>query len=149
MTNPDFIYTTYINSTPEKVWQAITTPEFTRQYWGHELVSDWKAGAEWRMLRNSDHSMNVIGKVLESTPPNRLVLSWAEAEKLSDESQVVFEIETLEDFVRLSITHSKLSAYMAGRISQGWPRVLSSLKSLLETGKALSAKTGSCNSNAA
>ncbi len=149
MTSPDFIYTTYINSTPEKVWQAITSPEFTRQYWGQQLVSDWKIGAEWRMLRNSDQSVNVIGKVLESTPPNRLVLSWAEAERLSDESQVVFEIETIENFVRLSVTHSKLSAYMAGHISQGWPRVLSNLKSMLETGKALSAKTGPCNWKAA
>lgn len=149
MTNPDFVYTTYIQSTQEKVWQAITTPEFTRQYWGQELVSDWKVGAEWRMLRNSDQSVNVIGKVLESTPPNRLVLSWAEAEQLSDESQVVFEIETIEDSVRLIVTHSKLSAYMAGRISQGWPYVLSSLKSILETGKALSGKTGPCKSNAA
>lgn len=149
MTNPDFIYTTYINSTPERVWQAITTPEFTRQYWGHEIVSDWNVGAEWRMLRNSDHSLNVIGKVLESTPPKRLVLSWAEAQRLEDESQVVFEIESLADIVRLSVTHSKLSTYMASRISQGWPHVLSSLKSLLETGKAFSGKTGPCQANAA
>lgn len=141
---PDFVYTTYIKSTPEKVWHAITTPEFTRQYWGQQLVSDWKTGSEWRMLRDSDSSLNVIGKVLESMPPNHLVLSWAEADKLTDESQVVFEIETVEDFVRLNVTHSQLSSYMSGRISQGWPRVLASLKSILETGKALSTNMGAC-----
>ncbi len=136
MTRPDFVYTTYIKSTPEKVWQAIVTPEFTRQYWGFPLVSDWKKGSKWEMQR-ADNSVNVVGKVLENSPPKRLVLSWAEPEFPDDVSQVVFEIETVGDLVKLDVIHSKLSEYMAGRISKGWPLVLSSLKSFLEGGKPI------------
>lgn len=149
MTSTEFVYTTYIKSTPEKVWQAITTPEFTRQYWDQQLVSDWKTGSEWKMLRNNDQSVNVVGKVIESKPPNRLTLSWAEIDKPSDESHVIFEIETVEDFVRLNVIHSKLSPYMGGRVSQGWPRVLASLKSILETGESLTGNMSPCGSNAA
>ena len=149
MTKPDFVYTTYIKATPEKVWQAITTPEFTRQYAGHQYVSDWSEGSKWEMQRNSDQSVNVVGRVIESVPPKRLVLSWTEADKLSDESQVAFEIEMSDEMVRLVVTHSKLSDYMAGRISFGWPIVLSGLKTLLETGQSLSEKWGRCSSKAA
>lgn len=148
MNNPDFVYTTYIKSTPEKVWQAITNPEFTRQYAGHQYVSDWKKDSKWEMKRNSDQSVNVIGKVIESTPPHRLLLSWTEAAVPSDESHVLFEIDMSDEMVRLVVTHSKLSDYMAGRISHGWPIVLSGLKTLLETGHALSEKWGGCKSAA-
>ena len=137
MTKPDFVYTTYIKSTPEKVWQAIITPEFTRQYWGFPLISDWKKGSKWEMRRVSDDGVNVIGKVIENSPNKRLVLSWAEPDKISDESQVAFEIEVVGDLVRLDVIHSKLSDYMAGRISKGWPLVLSSMKSFLESGKPI------------
>ena len=99
MTKPDFVYTTYIKSTPEKVWQAIITPEFTRQYWGFPLISDWKKGSKWEMRRVSDDGVNVIGKVIENSPNKRLVLSWAEPDKISDESQVAFEIEVVGDLV--------------------------------------------------
>jgi uncharacterized protein YndB with AHSA1/START domain len=145
----EFAYTTYIKSTPEKVWQAITTPEFTRQYSGHHYVSDWKKDSKWEMLRNKDMSVNVVGKVLESTPPKRLVLSWTEADKPSDTSQVAFDIEMSGEMVRLSVTHSELSDYMAVRISYGWPIVISGLKTLLETGHSLSEEWGGCKSNAA
>lgn len=143
MTN-DFIYTTYIKSTPEKIWEAITTPEFTRQYTGHEYVSDWKKGSTWEMRRNKDNSVNVTGKVIESAAPKRLVLGWAESDKPSDQSQVAFEIEPVDQMVRLTVTHSQLSDYMGGRVSHGWPIVLSGLKTLLETDKPLSAEWAGC-----
>ena len=130
----EFHYTNYIRSTPDKVWQAITSAEFTAQYWGQRLVSDWKTGSKWEMFRNSDGSLNVIGKVIESVPPQRLVLSWAEQDKLADESLVEFVIEQADALVRLTVHHTKLSDYMAGRISYGWPWVLSGLKSHLEVG---------------
>lgn len=145
----EFNYVTYIKSTPEKVWEAITSPEFTRQYWGHQLVSDWKTNSKWEMLRNADQSLNVIGKVVESAPPKRLVLSWAESDKLEDESQVRFDIEMANGMVKLSVTHADLSDYMASRVSGGWPLVLSGLKTLIETGHTLSADGGGCKAHAA
>ena len=133
----DFVYTTYIKSTPEKVWAALTTPEFTRQYWGNELRSDWKKGSKWKSIRNDDGGVNILGEVLESNPPKRLVISWAEASGDKDDiSNVAFDIEAVGDTVRLNVTHNgfKPGSTMPGRISKGWPLVLSNMKSFLETG---------------
>ncbi len=141
MTN-DFIYTTYIKSTPEKVWQALTNPEFTRQYWGHDNISDWEKGSEWKHSTVDGKDIRIAGKILESTPPKRLVITWASPANKADESQVAFDISTAENMVRLDVVHSKLSAEMARGVSGGWPRVLSSLKSFLETGKALDTWAG-------
>jgi uncharacterized protein YndB with AHSA1/START domain len=134
----DFVYTTYIRTTPEKVWASITNPEFTRQYWAHDNVSDWKVGSTWQHV-TSEGQVRVVGKVLESNPPNRLVLSWAAPDDLTDESRVTFEIETIQDMVRLNVIHGnfKAGSTMAAAVSKGWPLVLSSMKSLLETGKAI------------
>lgn len=134
--NNDFIYTTYIKSTPEKIWNAITNPEFARQYWGNENISDWKIGSKWQHMDGA--SVRVIGKVLESSPPKRLVLSWAEPDNESDDSRVTFEIEALGDMTKLSVVHDnfKAGSQMLGKISKGWPLVLSNLKSFLETGTA-------------
>jgi uncharacterized protein YndB with AHSA1/START domain len=146
MSKIEQVYTSYIRSTPEKVWAAITNPEFARQYWGGNAnISGWKKGDSWHH-EGSANAIFVEGKVLESTPPKRLVLSWAEPDKKTDESQVAFDITVVHDMVRLDVVHSKLSDYMNGKISQGWPLVLSSLKSLLETGKAIDiiAIKGSC-----
>jgi uncharacterized protein YndB with AHSA1/START domain len=140
--NPEFVYTTYIKTTPEKLWAAITNPEFTRQYWGHDNISDWKKGSDWKHSSADGKTTKIVGKVVESTPSKRLVLTWASPENRSDESQVVFDISTVEDMCRLEIVHSKLSAKMGTAVSNGWPRVLSSLKSFLETGKALSTWAG-------
>jgi uncharacterized protein YndB with AHSA1/START domain len=153
MTN--FIYTTYINSTPQKVWDAITTPEFTRQYWGRNIVSNWKAGSRWDMASiDGSNTVNITGEVLESHPPSRLVLSWVSPDNVGDKaeySRVAFEIEAMGDVVRLNVIHDQLKAgsEMAKGISGGWPMVLSGLKSFLETGKApniMSIK--SCNAQA-
>jgi len=148
MTN-DFIYTTYIKTTPEKVWAAITNPEFARQYWGnHTNISDWKKGSEWKHSPDEGKNIKMIGKVLESTPPKRLVITWASPDNRADESQVAFDIAMVEGMVRLDVVHSKLSADMAKGISFGWPLVLSSMKSFLETGKAIDimAIKGGCGS---
>lgn len=137
----DFIYTTYIRNTPEKVWAAIITPEFTRQYWGgHVNISTWEKGATWQHEDTSQNNLlRVTGKVLEIDPPKRLVLSWFAPDDEADSSSVTFEIQQDGDLVRLDVMHGgfKPGSVMAGKVSKGWPLVLSSLKSFLETGKAI------------
>ncbi|MGH6825930.1 SRPBCC family protein [Methyloceanibacter sp.] len=144
MSRPSFIYVTYIDSTPERVWQALTDSAFTRQYWvNHRNASDWKVGSEWRHEDYDDASLvDITGHVVESSPPSHLVLTWASANDAKDPekvSRVAFDIEPYGDGVRLTVTHSELepdSAMLSG-ISRGWPLVLSSLKTLLETGEPL------------
>ena len=144
----EFVYVTYIRTTPEKVWQAITTPEFTRQYWANENISDWKQGSEWRHVDTTTKETRVVGKILESAPPKRLVTSWASPSDLSDESLVTYELTVVNDLVRLEVIHTKLSEDMGKAVSGGWPLVLSSLKSFLETGNPIDiiAVKGPCKS---
>jgi len=155
MTNPDFIYTTYIKTTPEKLWAAITNREFTRQYWGYDNVSDWKKGSKWHSFTNDAKRTAVIaGEVLESMPPKRLVLTWANPGNAADVSRVTFEIEPIGNMVRLNVIHGnfKKDSDMASRVAMGWPRVLCSLKSFLETGEALDTWAGhesSCGTHVA
>src|SRR6185436_13682305 len=96
-----FVYVTYIRSTPEKVFEAITKPEMARRYWGHENVSDWKPGSDWQHVRaNEERKVNVVGKVVEVTPPKRLVITWASPAQAADEgaySRVSFDVESYED----------------------------------------------------
>ncbi|QYA04614.1 SRPBCC family protein [Rhizobium sp. B21/90] len=138
-----FVYVTYILSTPEKVFEAITKPDVARRYWGHENISDWKIGSKWEHIRaNDERSVELVGKIIEISPPTRLVMSWANASQATDpasHSRVTFGIVEYDDMVRLTVTHDDLIAGsgMANGISKGWPTVLSSLKSLLETGKGL------------
>ena len=143
MQKPKLVYTTYIRSTPKKVWEAITEPKFTRQYWGGLAnVSDWKQGSTWEMTTaGAKPDVYTTGKVLESTPPKRLVLSWVDPDNLKDKSRVTYEIEIVKDAVRLTVTHDQFKAgsTMPGKVNGGWPRVLSSMKSFLETGKGLAA----------
>jgi uncharacterized protein YndB with AHSA1/START domain len=143
MTKPELVYTTYIRTTPKKLWDAITNPEFTRQYWGgNENVSDWKPGSKWVLVTgDEERAIRVTGKVVEIVPLKRLVLTWADPADEADVSRVTFEIEPLEDEVRLDVIHGdfKAGSDMVNRVSGGWPRVLSSLKSFLETGAALKA----------
>ena len=138
-----FVYVTYIRSTPEKVFDAITKPEIARRYWGHENVSDWKPGSAWEHVRaNEQRTVELVGKVVEVSPPTRLVITWANASQANDSgshSRVSFDIDPYDDMVRLTVTHDELEAGsgMAKGIQQGWPIVLSSLKSLLETGQGM------------
>ncbi len=138
-----FVYATYIRSTPEKVFEAITKPEIARRYWGHENVSNRSAGADWKHVRaDGERTVELVGKVVEVSAPRRLVITWASASQAADPasySRVTFEIVEYDGMVRLTVTHDELEAgsSMARGISQGWPTVLSSLKSLLETGEGL------------
>jgi uncharacterized protein YndB with AHSA1/START domain len=138
-----FVYVTYIASTPEKVFEAITKPELASRYWGHENVSDWTPGSKWQHIR-ADHerSVRLVGEVIEIAPPSRLVITWASASQADDpsaHSRVTFAIEPYDGMVRLTVSHDDLiiGSGMANGVSKGWPIVLSSLKSFLETGRGL------------
>lgn len=145
MTKPKFVYVIYISSTPEKVWDALLDGEMTKQFWGRSRnVSDWKVGSAWQHQNYDDPTIvDIVGKVVESTPPRRLVLTWASPADADDakHSRVTFDIEPAFGSVRLTVTHEELDDEMLRGISQGWPAILSSLKSLLETGKPLEATT--------
>ena len=137
-----YTYVTYINTTPEKLWNALTDPELTRQYWfNHRNASNWKEGSTWEHQNYDDPSdVHVVGTVLESKPPRRLVLSWSTpANKGVPEktSRATFEIEPMMEAVKLSVFHEDLDPEMGAMVSGGWPMVLASLKSLLETGTAM------------
>jgi uncharacterized protein YndB with AHSA1/START domain len=137
----NFVYVTYIVSTPEKVFKAITKPDIARRYWAHENISDWQPGSKWEHV-DADGNVKIAGKVIECTPPKRLVVTWANASAFSDpakHSRVTFDVVPFDGMVRLTVTHDELEpgSEMAAGISNGWPRVLSSLKSFLETGQAL------------
>jgi uncharacterized protein YndB with AHSA1/START domain len=138
-----FVYVTYIVSTPERVFEAITKPDVARRYWGHENVSDWKPGSGWQHVRaNDERTVELVGKVIESTPPTRLAITWASASQAADpasHSRVTFDIEEYDNMVRLTVTHAELEAGsgMERGIKQGWPVVLSSMKSFLETGNGI------------
>jgi uncharacterized protein YndB with AHSA1/START domain len=143
-----FVYVIYIAATAEMVWKALLDGEFTRQYWGAENLSDWQPGSTWEHRRSdATRSVLVLGEVLEAVAPHRLVLTWADPENKRDKarhSRVSFDIEAVGDMIRLTVTHDELEAgsEMQRKVSQGWPRVLSSLKSLLETGRPLNTWAG-------
>ncbi|MFN3295491.1 SRPBCC family protein [Caldimonas sp.] len=138
-----FVYVTYIRSTPDKVFEAITQPEIARRYWGHENLSDWQVGSDWQHVRaDEQRTLQLVGKVVEVSPPTRLVITWANASQADDPdaySRVTFDIAPYQDMVKLTVSHDDLQAGsgMARGIQQGWPIVLSSLKSLLETGEGI------------
>ncbi|MEJ8656093.1 metalloregulator ArsR/SmtB family transcription factor [Streptomyces sp. MS1.AVA.4] len=154
--NPAFVYTTYIRTTPEKLWQALTDPAFTRRYWGVTFASDWKAGSEMAWEQFGITLADPAQVVLESEPGRRLSYTWhtftpefAEACGLDGEvaakvageprSKVTFEIEPVGEMVRLTVVHDGFepgSTVLEG-VSGGWPAILSSLKTLLETGETL------------
>lgn len=143
MSKPAFVYVTYIASSPKKVWSALLDREMTKQYWDHFNVSDWKVGSRWEHQRCDSGKVDLVGTVIECSPPHRLVLTWAlphEIEEGAKVSRVTFEIEPYEiNMVRLTVLHQELEAgsKMEQGIKQGWPMVLSGLKTLLETGTAL------------
>ena len=143
MTRSTFVYVTYIRTTPEKLWSALTTDkEFMKQYWfGTHCESDWTPGSSWKHVHEGE--ILDAGEIVESVPPRRLVVRWQNHTKaeLTAEgmSQCTFELERVEKVVKLSITHTidrDPSKFIAA-VSGGWPKVLSNLKSLLETGVAV------------
>jgi uncharacterized protein YndB with AHSA1/START domain len=142
MRKPEFIYVTYIETTPEKLWEALTDGDFTERYWfGVRLRSDWKVGSTFEMVRTNG-TISDAGKVVEYDPPRRLAYTFV---NLSAEYKgelpalATFVIEPHGKLVKLTLTHEGFaegSKFLAG-ISNGWPAILSGLKSLLETGKPL------------
>jgi len=137
MARTEFIYVTYIRTTPEKLWEALTSWEFTKQYWA-QLESDWRPGK----LTFAEGRTADAGEVLESDPPRRLVLKWRNEFrpelKADGYTLCTFDVEPEGEMVRLTVTHEAERPHkLIEAVSQGWPRVLSSLKSLLETGKGL------------
>ena len=143
MSKPEFVYTTYIETSAEKLWHALTDGDFTERYWfGHRAASDWKVGSLFRFAKQGKPTIE--GKVLESDPPRRLAYTWdpcstdAERERTS---RVTFDIEPRGKVVKLTVTHDNLDegGVTFRDISGGWPMVMASLKSLLETGRPLPA----------
>jgi uncharacterized protein YndB with AHSA1/START domain len=143
MSGSKFLYVTFIRSTPEKVWEALIKPEFAQTYWfGMWIESDWKKGSPWKLIK-ADGFVADEGEVLEIERPRKLVLKWRNVfrPELAEEgfARATLEIEPAGESVKLTVTHemdtpgSKLIEAVAG----GWPAILSSLKSLLETGAAL------------
>ncbi|UWU70373.1 SRPBCC family protein [Bradyrhizobium sp. NC92] len=142
MSKPKFVYVTYIETTPEKLWQALTSSEFTRQYWfGAGVRSDWKVGSPFALLL--DGEVTDSGEILESDPPRRLSYSFKhhKFEELRNEpaSRVVFTLEPFGPLVRLTVLHDGFveGGKYLGAVSNGWPAILSGLKSLLERGQVL------------
>lgn len=144
MNKPEFVYVSYISTTPQKLWSALTEGELTRQYWGGEQSSDWKAASKWEHRRNGpERKVAMVGEVIESDPPRRLVLSWADPkdrDRRAAYSRVTFDIEPAGAQMRLTVTHEGLEPEMLRNISGGWPLVLSNLKSFLETGRSFEVK---------
>jgi len=142
MDKPTFVYVSYIATTPERLWRALTSPEFTAQYWfGMRMDSDWRVGSKFTATR-SDGTPGDTGEVLECDFPRRLSLSYRPGdERVRHEapSRVTYELEPLGKEVRLTVTHDRFEA--GSQLFEGvrifWPQLLSSLKSFLETGAAL------------
>ena len=151
---PEFVYTTYISTTPERLWQALTDPAFTRRYWGGiAFESDWRAGSGFTLeLHDGVKIADPAQVVLEAEPCRRLSYTWhtftpewAASYGISDEylaqvaaerrSKVTFELEPAGELVKLTVVHDDFEPGSAvlGGITEGWPRILSGLKTLLET----------------
>src|ERR1700755_6805 len=141
MSKPEFVYTTYIETTPEKLWHALTDGDFTERYWfGHRVASDWEIGSPSKFAKQGENTIE--GKVLVSDPPKRLAYSWDSCSpeaRRERTSRVTFDLEPRGQVIKLTVTHDELDArgVTLRSISGGWPMVLASLKSLLETGQAL------------
>lgn len=140
MSKPEFVYTTYIKTTPEKLWHALTDAEFSKQYWfGAHLESEWKPSSPWRIVFD-DGRVADTGEIIEAEPHKRIVIKWRNEFvpeiKAEGFSRCTMEIEPADGAVRLTITHSidRPDSKFIKAVSGGWPKILSNLKSLLETG---------------
>jgi uncharacterized protein YndB with AHSA1/START domain len=143
-----FVYVTYIRTTPERLWSALTTPETIRQYWlGFSPEADWKVGGSWKLV-HSDGRVADSGEIVEFEPPRRMAIRWRHELfpelKAEGWSRCVMELEPMGDAVKLTLTHSMdhEGSTFIEKVSQGWPMILSYLKSLLETGSAAQAAGG-------
>jgi uncharacterized protein YndB with AHSA1/START domain len=146
MNKTSFVYTTYIETTPKKLWTALTNSEFTKQYFfGREIVSDWQVGSNFKLMNKEkvDH----YGEVLVSDPYRLLTVTWSVKDVEGDRfSKVTYELTPMNSTTKLTLLHEDLLEKDLrkdeGKIegfNNGWPVILSNLKSLLETGKTLAA----------
>ncbi len=140
MAKSTFVYVTYIRTTPEKLWSALTDGEFMQQYWlGNHCESRWTAGSSWKLL-SPDGQILDAGEIVEAEPPRRLVIRWQHQKRpeLNAEgpSLCTIELEPSGSAVKLSIVHTieREPSKLIEAVSGGWPKVISNLKSLLETG---------------
>jgi uncharacterized protein YndB with AHSA1/START domain len=145
MAQSEFVYVTFIRTTPEKLWRALIEPEFTRQFWMETTQeSDWKPGSSWRIAKPNGSTAD-SGEILEIEPHRKLVLTWQNHmfPEMTAEgfSRLTYELEEKGDLVKLTVTHEmdKSESKLIKAVSGGWPMILASLKSLLETGQALAA----------
>lgn len=149
MSNRTFVYATYIASTPEKVWEALTSGEFTKEYFfGHRVASDWNEGSEVTYLRENNE-VDIQGKVLISDPFSLLKFTWFSPEDPTERTEptvVTFEVKQMDGTVKLTVIHENLvdSDFVEDRdtfqgVNNGWPAILSNLKTLLESGRTLPA----------
>ncbi len=168
MDRPSFVYTTYIQTTPEQLWEALTSPAFTERYWGMTFETDWAPGSEMTWHRHELRIADPEQVVIESDPYRRLSFTWhtfvaelaetgivtaddlaAAAEE--PRSRVTFELEPAGGAVKLTVVHDGFppNSRAAELVSNGWPQVLSGLKTLLETGETISIKSGSATASVA
>lgn len=145
MAGTRFVYATYIRTTPEELWRGLIDPEFTRRYWAETWQeSEWKAGSSWRLMI-PDGRVGDAGEIVEIEPHRRLVLSWRNEfrPELRAEGfmRVTYELEPEGDMVKLTLIQEmdREGSQTIEEMSKGWPLLLASLKSLLETGEPLEA----------
>ena len=145
MTKPisTFAYVTFIRTTPEKLWSALINPEFNKQYWfGMHQESDWKVGSPWKLVF-TDGRIADAGEIAEIEPHKRIVImwhnEWKPEFKAEGHARCTIELEPLDGAMKLSITHTmeRADSQFIVAVSGGWPRILSNLKSWLETGEAV------------
>lgn len=145
MTNKQskFVYVTYIRTTPDALWSALTTTEFMKTYWfGVAFETDWKAGAPWKMSY-SDGRVTDTGEIVMLDRPRRIELKWRNElrPELKAEGYAIctIELEPLDGVVKLTVSHAmeRADSKLIEAVSGGWPRIISNLKSLLETGKVI------------
>ncbi len=136
-----FVYVTFIRTTPEALWKALTDPQFIRKYWFDMTVEcGWKKGSPWKLVR-ADGSLADTGEILEIDPPRRMVIRWQNEWnpeiKAEGPGRCTMELEHVGRAVKLTITHEmdRPESRLVKAVSGGWPRILSNLKSLLETGE--------------
>ena len=144
MTRSTFVYVTYIRTTPQKLWSALTDAEFIKQYWfGMHAESLWTTGSPWKLVSSDGTQIYDAGSIIEADPPRRLVIRWQHQNrpelKAEGESLCTMELEADGPAVKLSITHTieREHSKLIEAVSGGWPKVLSNLKSLLETGSVV------------
>ena len=142
MANPDYIYVTIIAATPDRVWQALTSPEFTEQYWHQtRICSDFAQGSPLEFLQ--DGEVCVRGEVLTADRPHKLAYTWrfSRNPETRDEppSRVTFLLKALPNGTELTVMHDRFEpgSKTLEMVTEGWPYVIAGLKTLLETGAAV------------